>query len=279
MNTHSVRCDASQHHNILVPSSIFYDDTKEYRIIVDSALGQAEVRVAFGQVIEINETSDSETSPSGKQDTDNTVAEKMFPEKRHSSISINSGREEKKKAKKSFWPSFIDENAFLTRCSRNHICEESMCNDLNRNLVLRLMKWKKLLLTLVDDVKKKYPFGEESCKEQVAMVHSIGDICTSIATSGLPLHVMGARKIVKMLDYPKTFQEAELVEDMTEFVDFELTAHMSPCHTTFFVVTTYTNHDTTKHVIYGIFPRYQPREPNPVEMMFLKSSKGYQSEE
>ena len=96
MNTHSVPYDASQHRNIIVPSSIFYDDTKEYRIIVDSALGQAEVRVAFGQVIDINETSDSDTSPPGTQDSDNTVAKQMFPEKRHGSISINSGREGKK---------------------------------------------------------------------------------------------------------------------------------------------------------------------------------------
>ena len=286
MRKHSIPYDASQHCNIIVPSLIFYDSSKEYRVIVDSALGQAKVCVAFGQVIQIDDTSDSKSSGScgdkskdaGTQDSDSTVDKCISPERTDNSNWITGAEEGRKKKKKSFWPNFIDEGAFLTKGSRNYICRESMCNDLNRDLVLRLMKWKNLLVSLVDDVKRKYPFGEESCKEQIAFVGSIGDICTSIAMSGLPLHVMGARKIVKMLDHPKTIQEAELVEDMTEFVDFELTAHMSPCHTTFFVVTTYSCHDMRKHVIYGIFPRYQPREPSPVELMFLKSSKGYKQE-
>ena len=280
MDPQRVTANATQHRNITIPSSIFYNDSKEYNVIVDSAFGQAEMRIAFGQVIELTDSdADSDTSEDNPrnstkstQDSDKTV-EKTISSEGEGQDWVRTGLESAKRKKKSSWPDFIDGSTFLTRCSQNYICEESMCNELNKKLVLRLMKWKQLLLSLVTGVKRKYPFGEESCKEQLVMVKSLTHICNSIAGSGLPLHLMGARQIVKRLDYPETIQEAELVEDMAEFQHFELTAHMSPCHTTFFVVTSYRRHDTNKHVIYGVFPRYQPKEPCPIELMYLNSTK------
>ena len=105
------------------------------------------------------------------------------------------------------------------------------------------------------------------------MVNSLGDICNSIAISGLPVHLMGARQMLRNLEYPKTMQEAELIEDMAEFMEFELTAHMTPCRTTFFIVTTYRKNEARKHVIYGIFPRYQSRPQSTVNEKLDRSSK------
>lgn len=277
----SVAFDASEHRNIIVPSSVFYDDSKEYRVLVDSAFGKAEVRLAFGQRIEITESSSDESEyktrevTAGTQDSEDTVAKTISPEKAGQRLE-EQDRMVRKRKKKSFWPGFIDESTFLRGCSRNHICTESFCNDMNKSLVMNLMKWKDLFMNLVKDVKARYPFGDESCKEQVAMVAGFNNICNNIAASGLLVFLMGARQIVRNLEYPETLQEAELVEDIAEFNKFELTAHMSPCHTTFFVVTTYRKCDVRKHVIYGVFPRYQPQKPCPVELMVLRSSQGYE---
>ena len=264
----STSFDASEHRNIIVPPEIFYDGSKYFRVIVDSAFGKAEVRLEFGGKIEASDSEESEEDSggdeveilSGTQDSDKTVANSVSPEKGKKLLEEEDGILSVSPRKEQFWPDFIDESTFLTRCSQNYVCREMFCNEMNRNLVLRLMRWKQLFLSLVDDVKRKYVFGTESCKEQVMMLDSFGDICNSIAGSGLPLHIMGARQILRKLDYPETIQEAELVEDVAEFENFEHTAHPSQCQTTFFVVTTYFERGLTKHVIYGVFPRYQERK-------------------
>ena len=284
MERFGVAFDASEHRNIVVPSNIFYDESKEYRILVDSAFGKAEVRLAFGQKIEFTDSDYSDESEdkergatAGTQDSEETEPKSISPDRGKTIFEEQEEIEEimEKRRKKSFWPSFVDDSSFLTRCNQNYLCKEEFCNDMNKNLILNLMGWKDLLLSLVEDVKNKYPFGDESCKEQVAMVALFGDICNSIAASGLPVFMMGARQMLRHLDYPQTIQEAKLVEDIAEFSRFEMTAHMLPCHTTFFIVTTYSKRDIKKHVIYGVFPRYQPKEPCPVESMVLRSSRGH----
>ena len=249
--------DAGKHRNVVIPNSIFTDQTKEYHVLMDSPLGKAAIRLSFGSPIDISDNDDSEDNEG--YETQNVSGDDVRYQK---------------KQRNSFWPEYID----LVKGGKplSYLCKERLCNEENKNIIRRMVLWEEIFQKITRDVKKKYPFGEESCREQLAMLTSIGDICNSIAASGLPISIMGAKQIMKHLKHPKSMQEAELVENMAEFKEFELTAHMSPCHTTFFVVTTHISRNSTrKHVIYGIFPMYMPSHPCPVEKMILENSDGF----
>ena len=254
--------DAGLHRNIVIPNSVFADDTKEYHVLIDSPLGKAAVRLSFGHPLDITDDEESEHEDKSDKVSSVNTADLCHPIQ--------------KKPKNEFWPDYID----LMKGGRklSYLCDEKLSDQMNKGIIKRLMLWGRFVKCITDDVRKKYPFGEQSCKEQLAMLTSIGDICNCIAASSLPVSLMGAKQLMKHIRDIKSAQEAELVENMAEFELFELTAHMSPCHTTFFVVTTHRKprpRISRKHVIYGIFPRYQPSAPCPIEEMYLENSKGF----
>ena len=257
--------DAGLHRNIVIPNCIFADNTKEYHVLVDSPLGKAAVRLSFGSPMNI--TDDEESEDEDKSDKVSSV---------NTNDLTHSIQSPAKKPKNSFWPDYIDLNKGGRKLS--YLCDEKLSNQMNKGIIRRLMLWARFVKCITNDVRKKHPFGEESCKEQLAMLSSIGDICNCIAASSLPVSLMGAKQLMNHVRDIKSVQEAELVENMAEFELFELTAHMSPCHTTFFVVTTHKKprpRKSRKHVIYGIFPRFQASVPCPIEQMYLENSKGF----
>ena len=254
---------AGMHRNLVIPPSA-YDNKTGVRIIFDSALGQAEVRVTIGQPLKLEELEDESIDKElDKMTPDNppikTVQVDIFGQK------LITPEPLKKKMKINFWPACLDVSSGGPY--KNWMCREPYVNQSNLAVIKRLLIWKDAMRSIIQDVRHQHGFPDEACKEQFAMTFYVTDICESIAAAGLPVTLMGAKQMKNEYEHLDSIQEAELIENVAYYELFKLSAHKSACCTTFYIVTTHIFGDDRKHVLYGIFPPYQGNKPCVVEEM------------
>lgn len=246
----------------MVPNSTF-GNGKTFDIIWESPFGIAPLRMAVGKQLSIEEP-DTDDIPCSDTSSDIDVTMSVKRLKRYDDREITSPWmvDKSKRKHDTVWPSSVD--LVKGGGSMNYICSKDNVNQRNLKLVRRLLLWKQEFIRLVNDVKETYSFSGRLGSEQLAITDSVNEICNCIAATELPTHIMGCSQILEYFKYPKTMQEAELVGNIAEYGNFELTAHLSMCETTFFVVTTHFHGDHVepnridiRRVIYGLYPVYQ----------------------
>ena len=97
-----------------------------------------------------------------------------------------------------------------------------------------------------------------SAREQLEMANEIEVACDHVASSGLPVFLMGKKQIFSRIEGIALPEHAELIENLASWNNYHLEVKHSGCLTTFYISTIHTGHaDAKLEILYGLKDAYE----------------------
>ena len=128
----------------------------------------------------------------------------------------------------------------------------------NVEIIKKILSWVRETRQIITTTRDAYGYSDHAALEQMEMSQDVEDLCNFIASSGLPINLMGKRQMFERIKAFKFPEHAEFVENICYFENFDLGTRHSACNTTFYICTLH--HQVGKddiEVIYGLKDEYE----------------------